>query len=424
VTNLVRLGTGAETLVSELPEDISFDRSYFAGSPTEGTKQGLVANGRDIVVTNSYFKDFKDTANDSQAIIIWNGAGPFRIENNHLEGAGENLMVGGGDPSIPNLVPSDITIRGNYFFKPLLWVTETSTQRGGRGRKWRIKNLFELKNAERVVFDGNVLENNWIQADQQGFAILLSPRNQSGGCSWCRVQHVTISFNFVKNSIAGIKFLATDDAFPSGQLQDVTVVNNLLVNINADAVPGTDPGDRAGRLIQIMNPYPSTSAKASPTGPINVTIDHNTAFSTREFSFSTWDPTSGVTFANNVARHNRCTTLNNCGISGDNSGPGSQTFSVWFKDPLDVTDNILFGAGPVPPDYFPFTTNSFPESLTFRTAIDLTTGNPAPGSDPPDYTVINPDGTDRRGPDKQKVGANWDELKGRIDAAVSGTALP
>src|SRR5437867_4709511 len=42
VAQLVRLGTGTETLVSELPGDLTFDRSYFAGSPGQGAKQGLV----------------------------------------------------------------------------------------------------------------------------------------------------------------------------------------------------------------------------------------------------------------------------------------------------------------------------------------------------------------------------------------------
>ena len=43
----------------------------------------------------------------------WNGPGPFLIENNYLEAAGENVMFGGSDPSIANLVPSNITIRRN-----------------------------------------------------------------------------------------------------------------------------------------------------------------------------------------------------------------------------------------------------------------------------------------------------------------------
>ena len=183
VANLVRLGTGTETVVEELPAGVTFDRSYFAGSAGEGTKQGLVANGRDITVTNSYFKDFKDTANDALAIAIWNGAGPYLIQNNYLEGSGENMMSGGGDPTIANLVPSDFTIRWNHFFKPPAWTHETSTQAGTPfGKKWRIKNLFELKNARHVDVRGNVFENNWVQADQHGFAIQLTPRNQSGGC--------------------------------------------------------------------------------------------------------------------------------------------------------------------------------------------------------------------------------------------------
>src|SRR5262249_54283640 len=159
------------------------DRSYFAGSPGQGTKQGLVGNANNLVVANSYFKDFKDTANDALAIIVWNALGPIHIQNNYLEGSGENMMVGGGDPSIPNLVPSTIAVSGNYFCKPLVWRTETSTQSGTPfGRTWRIKNLFELKNAQSVLIDGNVFENNWIQADQQGFGIVFTPRNQSGGC--------------------------------------------------------------------------------------------------------------------------------------------------------------------------------------------------------------------------------------------------
>lgn len=433
VNQVVRLGTTTERLLSELPDDISFDRSYFAGSAGEGTKQGLVANGRNIVVTNSYFKDFKDTANDAQAIGVWNGAGPFLIKNNYLEGSGENVMFGGGDPSIEGLVPSDITIVGNYFFKPLRWTDETSTQKGGaRRKKWRIKNLFELKNAERVVFDGNVLENNWIQADQQGFAVNISPRNQSGGCPWCRIHHVQFTNNLIKNSIAGIKFLATDDTFPSGQLQNFEFRNNLLININAAAVPGPDPGDRAGRFVQIMNLYPSVSSASSPTGPIDLRIEHNTAFATREVTFSVWGPVAGVAFKNNVARHNVCTTSNNCGMSGDGTAPGDPTFTEWFHAPLAVSGNTLFAAGGDQASrYTQFPENVFPDAVTFKSScdlsnpIDLTTGQPTSEAQPADYHVVaGPGNCDTyvftSDGSNKKVGADWDVLKRLIESAISG----
>ena len=39
------------------------------------------------------------------------------------------------------------------------------------GTRWVVKNLLELKNAERVQIEGNVLENVW-KAGQAGYAIV------------------------------------------------------------------------------------------------------------------------------------------------------------------------------------------------------------------------------------------------------------
>src|SRR5690606_23447694 len=97
--------------------------------------------------------DFMEVGNDSQAIAGWNGPGPFKIVNNYLEGAGENIMFGGATPRIEGLVPADIVIRGNHFHKPLRWrIGDPSYE----GIPWSVKNLFELKNARRVVIDGNI----------------------------------------------------------------------------------------------------------------------------------------------------------------------------------------------------------------------------------------------------------------------------
>ena len=74
-----------------------------------------------INILNSYVSDIKAINADSQAINGYNGAGPFTIENNYLEAAGENVLFGGGDPAVTNLVPSDIVLRRNHLFKPLEW---------------------------------------------------------------------------------------------------------------------------------------------------------------------------------------------------------------------------------------------------------------------------------------------------------------
>ena len=69
------------------------------------------------------------------------------------------------------------------------------------GTKWVVKNTLELKNAQRVTVDGNLLENCW-SAGQYGYAIVLTPRN-SGRAPWTRVQDVTFTNNIVRH-VAGV----------------------------------------------------------------------------------------------------------------------------------------------------------------------------------------------------------------------------
>ncbi|MBI4459004.1 MAG: right-handed parallel beta-helix repeat-containing protein [Acidobacteria bacterium] len=403
---LVLLGNNSEKSISDLPYHISFDRCYFAGSPAQGTKHGLTANGGQgvsadgpvsIVVQNSYFQDFKDRQNDAQAINVWNGAGPFLIENNYLEASGENVMFGGGDPTIRNLIPSNITIRRNHFYKPLAWVNQG----------WRIKNLFELKNASDVVVEANVFQNNWIEADQRGFAIVFTPRNQNGRAAWSSVRNVTFQNNLIRNSVAGFNLLGRDDTRRSGPLENVTIRDNLLLNIRPDAIPGAVPDPaftQPGRLFQVMN------------GPKNVTIDHNTAFQAREVSFSVGAATSGFAFSDNVVRHNPCTGpyYNNCGIAGEGTAPGNATLSQYFAS-YAVTGNILFDGNDQLPDgsyRFPYPPgNQFPAAVSFESAnIDLSSGL-ATDSLPADYDIAGANST--------KPGVSWDAvLKPAIQGVV------
>jgi hypothetical protein len=149
------------------------DRSYVHGNPTYGHRRGLALNSAASTIVNSHFSDIKGINQDTQAICGWNGPGPFLIENNHLEAAAENILFGGSDPYIPQLVPSGITIRRNLITKPLAWMSQS----------WVVKNLIEFKNAKDVVVEGNTIENNWASG-QQGYSIIFSPRNQSNTAPW------------------------------------------------------------------------------------------------------------------------------------------------------------------------------------------------------------------------------------------------
>src|SRR2546426_1343011 len=214
VYNLVLIGTGSEKSASALPHHIRFDRSYIHGNLAFGTRRGIAANGgqgipsgattnlstgsvEDLVFINSYFAGFNDPNADSQAIMSWNGYGPFKIINNYIEAAGENVMFGGSDPAIRNLVPSNITIENNHFYKPMAWMADSS--------KW-VKNLFELKNAQDVWIQNNVFENNWAN-QQNGMGILFTPRNQNGTATWSVVQRVTFVGNIIRNTPGGFNIL-------------------------------------------------------------------------------------------------------------------------------------------------------------------------------------------------------------------------
>src|SRR5436309_9911227 len=116
--NLVQLG-GGENALDQVPHDIDFDRCYVHGDPLRGTRRGIAMNSGATAVVDSYLSDFKEPDTDAQAIAGWNGPGPFRIENNYLEAATENVMFGEADPTIRDLVPADIGLRRNHFKKPL-----------------------------------------------------------------------------------------------------------------------------------------------------------------------------------------------------------------------------------------------------------------------------------------------------------------
>src|SRR5438445_5820152 len=211
VINVIDLGSD-ETTVTALPNNIIFDRCFVHGDPTVGARRGIALNSASSAVIDSYVSDIKDTI-DSTAIWATNGSGPFVIWNNYLEASGENLMFGGQDSTIPNLVPADIAILGNHLAKPLSWRPGDPAY---AGTQWSVKNLFELKNARRVLVDGNIFEYSWPDqpSGQDGFAIVFNPRNQSGGAPWSTVEDVTFTHNIVRHATKGVLILATDNIHP------------------------------------------------------------------------------------------------------------------------------------------------------------------------------------------------------------------
>ena len=135
-----------ETSLADLPHHIVVDRCYVHGNSSGNFKRGFTANGKYLAAVNSYFENFHVVGEDAQAICAWNSPGPIKIVNNFLEASGENVMFGGARAAIPDIIPSDIEIRRNYFFKPLSW---RKGDPSFAGVVWTVKNVIEFKNADR-----------------------------------------------------------------------------------------------------------------------------------------------------------------------------------------------------------------------------------------------------------------------------------
>jgi hypothetical protein len=320
--NLLELGAvGAEqATLSSVPQSLVIDRCYVHGDPAYAQRRAIALNSGDTQILNSYISDIKGATLDTQAIAGWNGPGPYLIENNYIEAAAENILFGGADPAIPNLVPSNITIRRNLITKPLAWMSAS----------WTVKNLIELKNADTVLIDGNTIENNWA-AGQQGYSILLTPRNQENTAPWTVVQNVTVQNNVIRHVAAVFNLLGYDNNAASRQTRNVVVRNNLVYDVSTAYSTAGNPAN--GWFAVIGN------------GPRDITFDHNTIDNDGNDTIVFYEALSsvattqiyGFTLTNNLLRDNLY------GIFGSNSQEGSLTLNTYTPGAV-VLRNAIGGA--------------------------------------------------------------------------------
>lgn len=310
VYEIVRYGTWGpnQDTFDEQPQGLTLDNVYIHGQVGQEVQRGVAVNGRNFTLTNSKVSEIHGKGYDTQAICAWNGSGSFNIINNDLQASGENILFGGADASIPNLVPSDITIRRNHIWKPLEW----------RG-VWTAKNLLELKNARNVVIDGNVLENSWGDA-QIGFGVLFTVRNQDGSNPWAVVENIAFTNNRMSNVAGGFQLIGKDWPNVSQQSSKLRIANNLI-SVAADGTVGPN-----GRLLQVQQFN-------------SVTFENNEANPPHTFANLTGQDAAGtpLTISSFIYRNN-LVAYGQYGIFTD----GDKPYTTYAPDGV-VTGDYIYG---------------------------------------------------------------------------------
>jgi len=325
---------------------VIFDRVWVHGTAQSETRRGVALSWMTYVgVVDSYFSDFHCVAKsgsctDAQTMSAGGGdypEGPFKIVNNFLEASGENITFGGRQAKT---TPTDIEIRRNHLFKPMIWMPGQPGFVGGfDGNPFIVKNHFELKNAQRVLFEENLLENCWGGFSQTGFSILLTPQSQANGCPTCVVTDVTIRFVKIVN-VGSVFQIANTLADTGGSSLDGGRYS--IHDILADEVRGKER-QGFGLFAMIMSISPLLH---------DVRIEHVTSSSVPRYILSilATNPRKmyNFTFANNILSSDQAIEVGsagggekNCSFNAERQGPAG-VFKNCF-DNSNFTHNIIAG---------------------------------------------------------------------------------
>src|SRR5215469_1379270 len=396
-------------------DHIILDRVWLHGSPRDETQTGLGLDGMTYAaLIDSYTNDFHCIAIvgacvDAKAVGGGTSStqdGPYKIVDNFLEASGESILIGGGPATY---TPADIEIRGNHFYKPLTWLRgQPGFVGSASGYPFIVKNHLELKNAQRVLVEGNIFEYSWGGFSQVGFSILLTPKNQAKGtgniCHLCAVMDVTIRYNKISHVGTGISIAnATSDNGGVAQAGERYSIHDITIDdVSSSKYVGP------GGMFQVWNAW--------PTNPLNnVSIDHVTVIpETRFMALANQTSTAmyGFSFTNSIIGQNGGEIFNagnksSCAYKGVNLPV--QELNFCFPAGYTFSNNaIIAGTARLSTSNWP-SGNYFPRSAS---TVQFVNFNGGIGGD---YHLLTTSPYKNAGSDGKDLGAD-------IDAILAATA--
>lgn len=350
---IVLIGDGATTTVAGLPSDITLDHVTVSADST--AKNGIEVHAVNVTIRHTSVLGVKLAGIESHAIIGWNMPGPLLVEDSYLEAGSCGFFIGGAKPSIPGLVPADITFRRNTVTRPLALRSQTG---------WGIKNLLELKNARRVRIYGNTFEHNWPDG-QAGFAIVFTVRANSPSAPWTTIQDVVFEHNVLRHSALGFNILGLDNqrptptspVYPSTRMDGLVIRNNLLFDISR--VTWTSPTGAIAGTAGLM---------LIDEAPLHLTVERNTMIGDGNILSLGGPPMAGFVYRGNLVRK-MVTPFQSYGVFGNNTGEGNVALATYAPGAV-FTENVLAGA--TASLYSTVPGNSFPTVAAFMASFDAT----------------------------------------------------
>jgi hypothetical protein len=212
-----------------------------------------------------------------------------------------------------NIVWHVLTINSTTITATATGVSGLSNATGGTltvGHKYMVKNLGELKNANRVLSEGNVRTNSWCAVDQAGFAILLTPKAYDSNPAHYAVNNVTARWERFDTVGSGFQI--------ANVVGDTGLVASSGGSYSLHDILGTNIGDSSlwncvnfsGAEFQLSSDA-AGHASSFTLGKIsvhNITLIKSPTATTRPFSFLIGGPGAAVnppqmsnfTFENNL----------------------------------------------------------------------------------------------------------------------------
>ena len=376
VNAIVRFGesSGAQNSASTTAHDLVLDRTYVHGRSTLSSRRCIMINSASTAVVDSWVSECHTNDGDSQAIVGWNGPGPYLIQNNHLEAGHEVVMFGGSGVTVQNVSPSDITVRGNHIMRPASW----------KG-VWQAKNLIELKHARRMLIEGNVIENCWLDS-QVGYAFVMKSENQNWDTPWTQTTDITIRYNRIRNVGAGFNIAANPSGAPAIPAARFVITDNIVENV------GSAPYVGDSRLFQFLG------------GLTDIVAMHNTMVS----AVGTYSATiyfGQLPVMQRLVVHSNVLAHGAYGIKGDSYGEGAASINEYSSGSL-VTNNAIANGGSAAT--YP-ANNYFPATLGSIGFVDLAGGN---------YRLSSSSAYLGKGYDGRDIGADINQVEARTKNAV------